>query len=69
VSIEIRIVGPDAVGCPCVIMSSGDGYNPDTAEDLKNRAVEAYTAMFGDIYNEPFFQHATEEEDEEEDAE
>jgi hypothetical protein len=68
VSIEIRIIGPDSVGCPCVIMSSGDGYNPDTALDLKNRAVEAYRPMFGEIYSEPFFQ-VMHEDVEEEDVE
>jgi hypothetical protein len=63
-SVEVRIIGPDSVGCPAVIMSTDDGYNPDAALDLKNRAVDAYKATFGDIYQEPFFAPVTEDEDE-----
>jgi len=64
-SVEIRIIGPDSVGCPAVIMSSDDGYNPDAALDLKNRAVDAYKATFGDIYSEEFFQVPAETADDE----
>lgn len=63
-SVEVRIIGPDSVGCPAVILSCDDGYNPDAALDLKNRAVDAYKATFGDIYNEPFFQVTVETEEE-----
>lgn len=49
--IRVRIVGPDFAGYPIVTLAAGGKYAPDVADDLRNRAVETYERLFGDLTN------------------
>lgn len=47
--IRVSIYGPNGLGAPAVTVTASGSYAPDVAHDLKSRAVETYTELFGDM--------------------